>query len=110
MRKVERAMIEALHQMETSGEGLRKISSNTVIDNYPDGLHVELFGNCIAIKNGDFLTVNIDYEKWRTMTTKSRLNALLRQYNLPNIIQRDHVWYWTDGFEVQRFRQFQINS
>jgi hypothetical protein len=40
---------------------------------------------------------------YRTVTTKSRLNAILAHYGQPRIVQRNSVWYigdkaWTGGY------------
>jgi len=102
MRKIEREMVEAF----TSGTPKKKGNDQVIVT---DDRRIEyrLHGNRIAyIVTGTLTVWDAGY---RSNTTKSRLNAILSYYDLPRIVQKKRVWYWTDGEYVASWsRSFSI--
>jgi len=102
MKKIEREMVEAF----TNGTPKKKGNDQIIIAD--DGrIEYRLHGNRIAHRTTGKLTV------WDagllSNTTKSRLNAILNHYSLPQIVQKRRVWYWTDGGHVELWaRTFDI--
>lgn len=120
MRKVEKDMLTAIREQAS-----RKVSSNTEVVIHRNKHHVavwadvHLFGNHIArwhypVESGHYAGPNVadrgardlptlTMEPFRcSVTTKSRLNALLNalaaqvgQRAAPGIVQRDWTWYLT---------------
>ena len=90
MRKIEREMIQAI----IDGRNWKK--ANTEVEAHPSGnneMRVFLHGNNIAsYKDG---TLYINHCGWKTVTTKSRLNALISfvQGGLSGIYQKNFEWY-----------------
>lgn len=86
MRVIERKMLDAIRT------GKSWELDNTRVYVNPSGtIDVHLFNNLICIiKPNDTLWVAT---RWQSATTKSRLNAILADYNLPTICQRNYVWY-----------------
>ena len=75
-------------------------NNNTTVDaqDNDDGHKVttmRLHGNMIA-KRGNGKTL-LSHCGWETVTTKSRLNAILSELRLPCIYQKAFVWYWGGG-------------
>ena len=89
MRVCESKMLSAIAEKSD-----RKCGDNTEVTYYDGVCDVFLFGNNIATVGDGFVSVRDC--NWRTSTTKSRLNAILRKYSLPTIHQKDHVWYVGD--------------
>lgn len=92
MRTVEKNLIRLLRQDKTG-----KASSNTEVKRHPEVrsyLQVYLFGKHIATYSTVSGNINVKDAGWRTVTTKSRLNALLGAF-APGygITQRKHQWY-----------------
>ena len=90
MRKIEREMIQAI----IDGRNWKK--ANTEVEAHPSGnneMRVFLHGNNIAsYKDG---TLYINHCGWKTVTTKSRLNALI-QFVLGgtcHLGQRNFEWF-----------------
>lgn len=52
-------------------------------------------------------TITLSACGYLTNTTKSRLNAIARHFNLPTISQRDFTWYWSDGQLYNGTRTFE---
>ena len=106
MRKIEQQMNSAINN-RTSWH-----NSNTRVDRMGNRSEVYLHNNQIATvyDNGD---LQLSSAGWETVTTKSRLNALLENffgYGL-RIFQRDWTWYigdsrqtdlFFDGYVIQR--------
>lgn len=67
----------------------RNLGNTKVITRGCDGI-VKLFGNTIAVWDGD-LVITIFDGGWRTATTKSRINALLHDTGY-RICQRNYEW------------------
>jgi len=90
MRKIEREMIQAI----IDGRDWKK--ANTEVEAHPSGnneMRVFLHGNNIAsYKDG---TLYINHCGWKTRTTKSRLNALVKHVlgDMSGIYQKDFNWF-----------------
>ena len=90
MRKLEKAMNTALRNKSNWG------NSNTSVFFYPSEnvSEVRLHGNLIAWYDHTKQSIGISSCGWETVTTKSRLNALLYETFTGNkIIQKDFTWY-----------------
>lgn len=85
MRKIEFQMVQAV----TNGKDF--VKANTKVTHANDRAYVYLHGHNIAQVFDDYLLINDC--GWQTVTTKSRLNALLRQLTDAGISQNRHVWY-----------------
>lgn len=84
MRKITKVVCQAM------AEGKRKSLGNTKTD----GNRLYLFGNMIAISNEKVLTIFVENDDWFTVTTKERLNGLLKAFHLPyRISQSKGIWY-----------------
>ena len=93
MRKVEKAMNFALSNKGNWGNG------NTSVFFYPSEnlSEVRLHGNLIAWYDHTKQSLGISSCGWETVTTKSRLNALLYETFTGNkIVQKDFAWYVQD--------------
>ena len=105
MRKIEQQMNAAVNNRITWS------NSNTRVDRMGNRSEVYLHNNHIATvyDNGD---LQLSSAGWETVTTKSRLNALLENffgYTL-RIFQHDFTWYigdrntpFFDGFTINRW-------
>ena len=94
MRKIEKQMNFALSNKGNWGGG------NTSVFFYPDEnfSEVRLHGNLIAWYDHTKQTLGISSCGWETVTTKSRLNALLHEcFYGYTIYQRNYQWYVTDN-------------
>ena len=58
---------------------------------YNKTIEVRLHNNLIASINNNQITISSC--GWNTSTTKSRLNALLREFANTSIYQKNRVWY-----------------
>lgn len=86
MRRIEEKMLSALDN------GLNFNQSNTRVCTYPDGeIAIYLHDNKIASIYKRVLT--IDSCGWDTLTTKSRLNAILWFFGLGSIFQKNFQWF-----------------
>jgi len=72
MKKIDKAIASALK----AGQALKMGNTHT------DGQNVWLFGNLIATKGDHIVTVN--FCGWPTVTTKSRINAILGVLDVPS--------------------------
>ena len=88
MRKIERQMNAAI----TAGIDWK--SANTMVTTVNGVSHVFLHGNKIA-EVGDNFIVLMD-GGWQSVTTKSRLNAILRAHGIGHeaVFQKKHVWHF----------------
>ena len=98
MRKIEAQMIQAVANNKSW------TSANTSVTYCPetDESRVYLHGNHIATVGDNFLQVFDG--GWQTVTTKSRLNALINRFCnavTDGVYQRQHVWYLSDN-KVER--------
>ena len=89
MRKIERLMNAAI----TDSKDWKL--DNTMVTTVNGVSHVFLHGNKIA-EVGDNFIVLMD-GGWQTVTTKSRLNAILREHGCPGegIFQKKGQWFLT---------------
>ena len=116
MRKIERSMLFAINNKENWS------SSNTEVRRGRNDItdpcsNVYLHGNHIATvkDNGD---VSISNAGWRTVTTKSRLNAIINEFldgTKNGVYQKDHCWYVTDhgrdyDFDSSAWYSFKSNA
>ena len=88
MRLIERQMNAAI----TKQQDWKK--DNTEVQNIDGVSFVFLHGNKIA-EVGDNFIVLMD-GGWQTVTTKSRLNAILRAHGIGHeaVFQKNHVWHF----------------
>lgn len=92
MKKIEQEMCQAI------GERRDWRKRNTRVKIFCDGqiAAVYLHENLIALYFYTTRTIIVSSAGWRTVTTKSRLNALLEPFGR-YIYQRCGQWYWNDG-------------
>jgi hypothetical protein len=107
MRKIERQMNFAL-----SNKG-NWTGSNTSVSYHPSEnlSEVRLHGNLIAWLDHNNQSLGISSCGWHTNTTKSRLNALLHEFNTGiRIFQKNFDWFVSDftGKKVVDFYDGQI--
>jgi len=103
MRKIEEQMNNAIrHRKNWSG-------SNTTVTCYKkDGITTEvnvmLHGNCIAWFDTASNDFNISSAGWETVTTKSRLNAILEEFaSGSRVIQKNFEWFLSDFGTLKPF-------
>lgn len=90
MRKIESKMCKAINASTDWQEDNTKVA-------YADGVSfVFLHGNCIAQVGDDYIRMFDGGH--RSATTKSRLNAILREHGNRGdcVYQKKHVWYFND--------------
>ncbi len=93
MRKIEQQMLDAIRDRKDWRSGNTEVQ----VTFFPHGdrtierINVMLHGNPIAQVTHDLVTV-CDCG-WQTTTTKSRLNAILRDLCGAGIYQRNHKWF-----------------
>lgn len=82
MRKIEVAMLLALHTKQ------QLVTPNTHVVRHAGWSEVRLFGNRIAeiYDNG---IVRMSLAGWNTSTTRSRLNAIAREFGTPGFSTRE---------------------
>lgn len=95
MRKIEREMIDALKEHRYF-----KKSNTEVIGNM-----VFLFGNLIF--EMDEGKVKFSCYGWYSVTTKSRLNAIMHWLGIGKIKQEEGLWYYTNGTISIPFRSIE---
>tara|TARA_B100000287_G_scaffold414939_1_gene448005 strand:- start:28 stop:399 length:372 start_codon:yes stop_codon:yes gene_type:complete len=93
MRKIERQMNFAL-----SNKGNFSSSNTTVTFHSSENLsEVRLHGNLIAWLDHTTQTLALSSAGWHTNTTKSRLNALLYEFNTGiRVFQKQFDWFVSD--------------
>ena len=103
MRKIEEQMNMAIRSRKNwSG-------SNTTVRCYKkDGITTEvnvlLHGNCIAWFDTASNDFNISSCGWETVTTKSRLNAILEEFaSGARVIQKDFEWFLSEFGTLKPF-------
>ncbi|UFK09579.1 hypothetical protein [Xanthomonas phage DES1] len=74
MRKIEQQMIKAIKK------GKDWTSGNTKVINMGNITNVYLHGHMIAIAHPNHGTLEISLAGWNTVTTRSRLSALIREF------------------------------
>ena len=99
MRKIETQMNQAIRgQRNWAG-------SNTTVFTTDNGLEstVYLHGNHIATYFHDTRELQLFDGGWQTVTTKSRLNALLDEFGGGDrVIQKDFTWYLVSNLDNSR--------
>ena len=88
MRKIESRILDAIADRRI---GIVKLSKRDYIETNKDVVNVTLWNTTIAKIYTDRVVVNSG--NWRTVTTKSRLNAILREYCGTGISQIKGRWY-----------------
>jgi muramoyltetrapeptide carboxypeptidase LdcA involved in peptidoglycan recycling len=96
MRKIEQQMIHAV----TTGKDFTQ--ANTKVKHTNDRAYVYLHGHNIAQVFDDYLIINDC--GWQTVTTKSRLNALLHALTDAGISQNKYIWHLTGGKGSQQMK------
>ena len=103
MRKIEEQMNYALrHRKNWAG-------SNTTVRCFKENgvtteMQVLLHGNLIAWLDTATNDLNISSAGWETVTTKSRLNAILEEFaSGSRVIQRDFQWFLSDFGTLKPF-------
>lgn len=100
MKKIEGEMVDAIaakrnwHKENTEVQIVQRDSSVLVL----------LFGNAIAQLNADG-SIAVNHCGWQTITTKSRLNAVLAVFGKQHwaVSQKDFKWALRDDGGVQDF-------
>ena len=93
MRQIEKQMNFAL-----SNKGNWSNSNTSVTYHSSENLsEVRLHGNLIAWLDHTSQTLALSSAGWHTVTTKSRLNALLYEFNTGiRVFQKNYDWFITD--------------
>lgn len=92
MRTIEREIIDALHSNRTKGE--RRFSRRDRVEYTESGASYTLWNTIVAIYDRDEKTITIYSGGYHTVTTKSRINAILRGFNIPaGVYQKDFQWH-----------------
>jgi hypothetical protein len=97
MRKIETAIINAINEKRTCNLSQRdRVEYTSDASVNFDKSEVFLHGHRIATVYHTDKRVTVWDCGWQTVTTKSRLNAILTTYVGKRIFQRDYVWYVAD--------------
>ena len=103
MRKIERQMQDAIRNRVEYWDG-----GNTTVETDKEGNQfVTLHGNLIA-QISNFGDIKLSSCGWQTVTTKSRLNAILDTFlSGIGVYQKDFIWYiddreFFDGYTITR--------
>ena len=102
MRKIEKEMQNALRNKVNWSKSNTSVSVDNVGTQF-----VTLHGNCIATIS-NFGDIRLSSCGWQTVTTKSRLNAILDVFlHNVHIVQRQFEWYidgdcFFDGYTIIR--------
>ena len=103
MRKIEEQMNYAIrHRKNWAG-------SNTTVTCFKENgitteVNVMLHGNCIAWFDTASNDFNISSAGWETVTTKSRLNAILDEFaSGSRVIQKNFEWVLSDYSGFRKF-------
>ncbi len=106
MRKIEQEMIEAIKQWKN----YRKDNTRVEVDEDISGLiYVFLHNHRIASIDFSDNTITLRDARFQTKTTKSRLNAILSHFDLPNIYSKKFQWY-IGNEEWYGSKFFEINN
>ena len=94
MRKVEEQMNQAIRYRRNWA------GSNTMVRVYKEVIEVFLHGNHIASLDTATHALTLKDGGWQSVTTKSRLNALLDEF-VPSmgIVQRNWAWFLRDNLD-----------
>jgi len=100
MRVIERQMNQAI----LNCEDWKNDNTKVLYSPERDASYVYLHGNHIATIGDTFLELYTC--GYRTVTTKSRLNAILKEHgNEARIFQRNFEWFVNDGNQTVRFTE-----
>ena len=89
MRTIEGKIIETLNGC--NGEGLKKLSCRDCVEVNGNTKNYYLWDNLIFWNNDDGIYY-FSGRGWNSLTTKSRLNALLRNFFNASITQKNYEW------------------
>ena len=104
MRKIEREMVNALRERKDWAKDNTSVRWGTDYRGEAEA-HVYLHGNLIARYWPDVSELVVDHCGWETVTTKSRLNAILSAFsNGASIYQKNFDWYISMGHAVEGVR------
>jgi len=94
MRKIEMMMNRAIRYRKNFSSG------NTTVHSYKHAVDVYLHGNHIASLDTATHALTLKDGGWQSVTTKSRLNALLDEF-VPSmgIFQKNWAWYLRDSLD-----------
>lgn len=106
-RQIEKDLVSAIRGKRNWGGG------NTVVTHDAGGMRcrVYLHGNLIAVIDYLTKTARLSSARWRTPTTKSRLNAIMTALNISGgIKQKNRVWYrYRNDYNKQHLEPFKDN-
>ena len=95
MRKIEKQMNNAIRNRKCWA------GSNTTVTVHKNEVDVMLHGHCIAWLDTITDVWTLSSCGWETVTTKSRLNALMHEFELGGIFQKNYQWFHSrDGKTV----------
>lgn len=97
MRKIEEQIIEAIKDRTFSG----RLSIRDEIRNDSGYTNYVLHNTKVCIINWTKKSIEFTAGGWETPTTKSRINAIMGHFKLGRIYQKDFVWHWPEGYEVE---------
>jgi len=107
MRKIETQMCSAVHNSKNWSN-----SNTTVSFNEEDNISiVRLHGNKIAEVGDDYMTIFDG--GYQSVTTKSRLNALINEFCnafTDGVFQKNYQWFITDNNVTKEFRNGYVFS
>ena len=97
MRKIEAKMNKAMRHF------LPFSSGNTTVVQHRNEMEVFLHGNHIATLCKISMDLRLFDGGWQSVTTKSRLNALLDEFGGGDrVIQKDFTWYLVSNLDNSR--------
>lgn len=92
MRKIEQKLCAAIKNRKSF-----QLSNTTYTVGESSTDMVTLFGNRICYINWELNQLEITNCGYETITTKSRLNAILSCFDAGFIYQKNHQWYYCDN-------------
>ena len=99
MRKIEQLMNKAIKENRNWSSGNTQVVTNMGVST------VYLHGNKIALVDDTSMTIFDG--GWQSVTTKSRLNALINEFCnclTDGVFQKDYLWFIRDNNEVKEFK------
>jgi hypothetical protein len=106
MRKIERQMVEAIRNRKNF-----RLDNTEVVHN-GSNTSVLLFGNLIATVDWMLAMVAVGFENpdHQTATTKSRMNAVLRELCGVSVYQHRKVWHFSTGEQFRVGQSFPLRA